>query len=77
MDEHSIKKKRYLNKIFSISAGTPGIMVPLIEIVKTYPIDVLDAFFDNINQSGSDLYGVYRDKCDNNNDEFVQHILKN
>jgi hypothetical protein len=77
MDEHSIKKKRYLNKIFSISAGIPGIMVPLIEIVKAYPFDVLDVFFSKINQCGSDIYLVYGDKCNRNNETFVQHILNN
>ena len=76
MDEHSIKKRRYLNKLFSISQGLPGILVPLVEIVKAYPIDVLDAFFDKINQSGSELYIIYKEKCNKNNDEFVQYILK-
>jgi hypothetical protein len=75
MDEHSIKKKLYLSKIFAISAETPGLLVPLVEIVKAYPIDVLDAFFSKINQSGSDLYLVYKDKCHENNDELAIFIL--
>jgi len=77
MDEHSIKKRRYLNKLFAISQGLPGILAPLVEIVKAYPIDVLDAFFDQLNKCGTDLYLVYKDECDKNNDEFVQYILNN
>jgi len=77
MDEHSIKKRRYLNKIFTISAGIPGIMVLLIEIVKAFPINILNEFFSKITLMGSDLYQVYKDKCNKNNDTFVRYILNN
>jgi len=77
MDEHTIKKRLYLNKIFTISAGIPGIMVPLIEIVKAFPINILDEFFSKITLVGSDLYQVYKDKCSKNNDAFVRYILNN
>ena len=76
MDEHSIKKKRYLRRVFAISQRIPEILVPLVEIVKAYPFDVLDVFFTKINKCGSDLYIVYRDECKKNNDEFVKYVLK-
>jgi hypothetical protein len=76
MDEHSIKKRLYLNKIFTISVGIPGIMVPLIEIVKAFPMDILDEFFSKITLVSLDLYQVYKDKCNKNNDTFVRYVLK-
>jgi hypothetical protein len=76
MDEHSIKKRRYLNKIFTISAGIPSIMVPLIEIVKAFPMNILDEFFSKITLVGSDMYQVYIDKCSKNNDTFVRYVLE-
>lgn len=76
MDEHSIKKKRYLRGLFAISQRIPEILVPLVEIVKAYPMDVLDKFFANINKYDLDLYVVYKDKCRKNNDEFVKYVLK-
>jgi hypothetical protein len=79
MDEHSIKKQRYLNTIFAISKGFPDILVPLVEIVKTNTLSTLDIFFDMIsllNVTGSELYDIYKTKCTENNDEFVKHILE-
>jgi hypothetical protein len=77
MDEHSIKKKLYLDKLFAISAEMPKLLVPLVDIVKAHPINVLDQMFLNINQISSlELYHVYKDKCQCNNDKFVAYILK-
>uniref|UniRef100_A0A6C0BTD3 Uncharacterized protein n=1 Tax=viral metagenome TaxID=1070528 RepID=A0A6C0BTD3_9ZZZZ len=74
MDEHTTKKRKYLNKVFRLQ----GMFVPLIEIVKAYPINVLDELFlkiEHLRLSGSDLYNSYKNKCRENNAEFVNYIL--
>ena len=78
MDEHSIKKQRYLNTIFTLSNGFPDILVPLVEIVKTTSMTTLDAFFEKISQlnlTGSYLYEIYKTKCEKNNTMLVNYIV--
>ena len=79
MDQHTIKKNRYMSSILTISNGVPGILVPLVEIVKAYPMDQLDELFAKINQhnlTGSELYVVYKDECGKDNAEFVRHMME-
>ena len=78
MDEHTIKKNRYMSSILTISKGVPGTLVLLVEIVKAYPMDQLDELFAKIHQlnlTGSDLYVVYKDECGKDNAEFVRHMM--
>lgn len=75
MDEHTIKKRKYLSKVFEISKKSSGMLVPLIEIVKSYPICELDVFFSKINNAETDLFITFSDKCGRNNGEFVQYIM--
>jgi hypothetical protein len=78
MDEHSIKKQRYLNTIFALSNGLPGILVLLVEIVKANNIATLDTFFEKISQlnlTGSVLYDIYKTTCDQNNTMLVNYIV--
>ena len=75
MDEHTIKKKRYLNRLFAITARFPDMLAPLVEIVKAYPMNVLDELFFKMEQSGSDVYMIYKTKCNENNAEFVRYII--
>jgi hypothetical protein len=51
-------------------------LVPLVEIVKTYPIYELDVFFSRINNTNADLYVLYSEKCGHNNAEFVRYITQ-
>ena len=79
MDQHTIKKNRYLNSLLTISKGVPGILVPLVEIVKAYPMEQLDVLFAKIHQlnfTGSDLYVVYMETCGKDNAEFVRHMME-
>jgi len=75
MDDHTLKKKKYLSKLFAINAGLPGMYVPLVEIVKTYPMNVLDELFSKIERTDSDLYYIYKTMCNQNNAEFVRYII--
>ncbi len=78
MDQHTIKKNRYMSSILTISKEVPGILVPLVEIVKAYPMEQLDELFAKIHQlnlTGSDLYVVYKEICGKDNAEFVRHIM--
>jgi len=77
MDEHTIKKKRYLNRLFIITSELPGMLAPLVEIVKAYPMNVLDELFFKMEHSGTDLYNIYKTKCNENNAEFVRYIIDN
>jgi hypothetical protein len=77
MDEHTIKKKRYLNRLFTITARLPDMLAPLVEIVKAYPIDVLDELFFKMEHSGSDLYIIYKTECNENTADFVRYIIDN
>ena len=77
MDEHTIKKKKYLTKIFAITSGFPSMMAHMVEIVKAYPIYVLDLFFSRINVSGLELYNIYNTTCNKDNDEFVKYVIEN
>jgi hypothetical protein len=76
MDEHTIKKKKYLSKVFGISNKVPELLVPLIEIVKAYPICELDVFFSKISITESELYAIYSEKCGCNVAEFVRYITQ-
>ena len=75
MDEHIIKKKKYLSKIFAITSGVPTMLAHMVGIVKTYPIDVLDVFFSRVNVSGLQLYNIYNTICNKDNDEFVKYVI--
>jgi allophanate hydrolase subunit 1 len=78
MDEHILKKNRYMSSILTISKGVPGTIVLLVEIVNAYHMDQLDELFAKIhhkNLTGSDLYVVYKETCGKDNAEFVRHIM--
>jgi hypothetical protein len=77
MDEHTIKKKRYLNRLFAITSRFSDMLAPLVEIVKAYPVNVLDELFFNMEHSGSDLYIIYKTECNENTAYFVRYILNN
>lgn len=77
MDEHTIKKKRYLNRLFAITARFHEMLTPLVEIVKEYPIDVLDELFSKMEHSGSDLYIIYKTECNEKTPDFVTYIIDN
>jgi hypothetical protein len=67
-----------MSSILTISKEVPGILVPLVEIVKAYPMEQLDELFAKIHQlnlTGSDLYVVYKEICGKDNAEFVRHIM--
>lgn len=79
MDEHTIKKNRYMSSILTISKGVPGTLVLLVEIVKAYPMDQLDELFAKIHQlnlTGSDLYAVHKETCGKDNAEFVRYMMQ-
>jgi hypothetical protein len=76
MDEHTIKKRKYLSKVFEISEKTPQMQAPLIEIVKTYPICMLDVFFSELMNDNTSLFIIYSEKCGGDNAEFVKHITQ-